>query len=823
MASFLSFSQRMAANATRQTEDANDDPWNLGVSTSTSTAETNACDDARLSKNPPRTPEGLRPRKSIQRIRRDILGSHHYAHETKLSYNLPPDVGANYSALPPIHRHFSSFGNDLGILPLERIDGSPIRSASSFYEQSIEESNNNNNNNNNVYDEDINSSMEESSIYSHIQAESPDLKRGARPKTAVGALLVAMAETSEPNQNRFTTAGHHNRILPPRSWMNNKREDKYLMNEPSNDMINTNTTADMNYGRDDDDDDDNQSSLHASPSSLRRGVFPSSWNDEQRFQSDASFTRRILNDDPSSSRLEERSIVDHSPYDFNPIMEDGIHGRQRINAPRVLSLKDNNKLNISAISNSHHQKDFESINTSLADTIEDEEEQYKEIPRYYQALADDAPAQNIISDDAFLMKKVENQRLDKEDLLRSTFERFQDCLDLLKDVYSQGAIENSFFLGLSKKTGNEYCVRLQALASELQDGTQRRALLFCLSILKNSFSNTATDVNYLSNTRWVPRPGFRSSLDLNEEPLSPQTIRGGDTSLFSLPSESANADTPHTSNVSLATTITTVVSPGKYASSIHNRFSSRDQNAVDMSIQGTQKTVTSLARLLYRLEETCRGLKSKIGRKSMLVESIQKIYFELLNVSSADLKVIISSFDMEYAEPQTLARAVSNDEVVASRLPRSIKQNQLIFQEHDISKDPMRVNIVESDNDDIDSDHRNQSIECDLWSPTSEDMMSLVSPRSEEENEPVTTNNGYAELKDEQPFDDLRRTVGSFDEREEEEEREGPPPLEEREPNQESFPATFARRVVGQRPRKSRFWKKRFLALKNRGRQVTAE
>ncbi len=817
MASFLSFSHRMAANATRQTEDANDDPWNLGVSTSTSTVETNACDDIRLSKNPPRTPEGLRPRKSIQRIRRDILGSHHYAHEAKLSYNLPPDVGENSSALPPIHRPFSSFGNDLGIFPLERIDGSPIRSASSFYEQSIEESNNSNNN---VYDEDINSSMEESSIYSRIQAESPDLKRGARPKTAVGAVLVAMAETSEPNQNRFTTAGHHNSILPPRSWMSNKHEDKYLMDEPSSDTINTNTMTDMNYGRDDN--DDNQSSLHASPSSLRRGVFPSSWNDEQRFQSDASFTRRILNDDPSSSRLEERSIVDHSPYDFNPIMDDEIHRRERINAPRILSLNDNNKLNISAISNSHHQKDFESINTSLADTIEEEEEEYKEIPRYYQALADDAPVHNIISDDAFLMKKVENQRLDKEDLLRSTFERFQECLDLLKDVYSQGAIENSFFLGLSKKTGNEYCMRLQALASELQDETQRRALLFSLCILKNSVSNTATDLNYLSNTRWVPRPGFLSSLGLNEEPLSPQTIRGGDTSLFSLPSESANADTPHTSNVSLATTITTVVSPGKYGSSLHNRFASSDQNAVDMSIQGTRKTVTSLARLLYRLEETCRGLKSKITRKSMLVESIQKIYFELLNVSSADLKVIISSFDMEYAEPQILARAVSNDEVATSRPPRSMKQNQHIFQEHDISKDPLRVNIVESDNDDIDSDHRNQSIECDLWSPTSEDMMSLVSPRSEEENEPVT-NNGYAELKDDQPIDDLRRTVGSFDEREEEEQREGPPPPEEREPNQESFPATFARRVIGQRPRKSRFWKKRFLALKNRGRQVTAE
>ena len=213
----------------------------------------------------------------------------------------------------------------------------------------------------------------------------------------------------------------------------------------------------------------------------------------------------------------------------------------------------------------------------------------------------------------------------------------------------------------------------------------------------------------------------------------------------------------------------------------------------------------------------------------MLVESIQNIYFEFLNVSSADLRVIISSFDMEYSEHQSLVRTVSADDdfILASRSPApsriSNKKEQTINNELVTeSKDALRVNIVESDNDDIDSDNRNQSIECDLWSPMSTDIVSLISPESDEGNEPIT-NNGYTELKDDQPVDDLRRTVGSFDSEEVEEEREGPPPADEREPDAESFPATFARRTVGQRPRKSRFWKKRFLALKNRGRQVTAE
>ena len=321
----------------------------------------------------------------------------------------------------------------------------------------------------------------------------------------------------------------------------------------------------------------------------------------------------------------------------------------------------------------------------------------------------------------------------------------------------------------------------------------------------------------------MPRPGFRSSLGLLEEPQSPQTIRGGDTSLFSLPSDSANETTPHTSNVSVATTITTVVSPERYRQRIQNQHHTdhytivNNQNGIDIHVQNTRKTMDSLARLLYRLEETCRGLKSKIRGKSMLIESFQSIYFELLNLSTADLKVIIDSFDMEYSETRSLTRTVSNDE--------EAQNEPTTFQEHLAqTKDTVRVNVVESENDDIDSGNMNQSIECDLWSPTTNDMASLVSPQNEEENQPILNENGYAELKDDEPFDDLRRMVGSFDSANVEEEREGPATSEEPElDHRASFPATFARRVVGRRSKKSRFWKKRFLALKNRGQQVTAE
>lgn len=712
-------------------------------------------------------------------------------------------------------------------------------------------------NNPNDEDFDINSSMEDS-IFSRQSrhsyrprqvAESPDLKRGGKPKTAVGALLVAMAETSaEPkkkstlDENRYKEGVHneryHNRILPPRMWMDDHPiDDGYPMNDhiDEDDTIRDdyNQVADIN----DSSNDDNQSSLHASPSSFRRNILPTSWIDrQQHFLKDTSFTRRILNDDPSSSRLEERSIIGHSPYDFNPITKDDIHGdlkRESFNAPRLLSVvKDNGRLNLSAISISHHQKDIESLNTSLADTIEDEEEEYREIPMYYQALADDVPDQNIISEDAFIVAKTQNQRRDKEDLLRSTFERLQDCLDLLKDLSSQSSKDNSLFLGLGRtEAGSEYYRHLQALLSGLQEGasygTQRQALLFCMSILQNSAS--------FSSPHWVPLPGFRSSLGLKEEPQSPQTIRGGDTSLFSLPSDSANESTPHTSNVSMATTITTVVSPEKYGSSICKQqqqrfyFAPSDRNEGDVNLQDIQKTILSLARLLYRLEEICRDLKSKKREKSKFIESIQNVYFEFLDISVVDLREIVNSFEMEYSQPLNLTRAVSNDQdVAASRsLPpfRSSFQKERNITENHVARarDTLRVNIMQCDNNDIDDDNVNQSIECDLWSPTTNDMMSLVSPQSEEENRTVR-NDGYFELEEDDFVDDLRRTVGSFDDTNVEDEREEPPSFDEDERDHAgSFPATFARRFVAQRSRKSRFWKKRFLALKNRGRQVTAE
>ena len=854
MATFFSSFRGVAHDADQYQAD---DPWNLGVSTSTSTTETvgqqTGNENAILYTSSPPTPEGLRSRKSIQMIRKELLGNNQYLQDRNLSNRHHANDEANFYSVEN-RRSLSSVRRQdgLGILPssFQRIDGSPIRSKSSFYEQSVQQQHN-------LNDEDfeMNSSIEDSifsrqskqNFHRRQVAESPDLKRGGKAKTAVGALLVAMDKTTaeptritEIDQNRYNAGNndgaHHRSILPPRAWMDNHHFEN---NHPIARHDEDDTIHDDYYTHNDASDyDDNQSSLHASPSSMKRNILAHSWLDEQeQLRNDTSFTRKILNDDPSSSRLEERSIVGHSPYDFNPITKEGIRSdpeRKSFNTPRLLSLpKYNDELNLSAISNSHHQNDFQSINTSLADTIEEEEE-YQEIPMYYQALANDVPAENIISDDDYVLAKFGNQRNDKEHLLRYTFERLQDCLDLVRELFPQDSSDNLFFLGHAKmESGVEYYRRLQALLLEIQDGAsckiQREAILFFMSILhkKSAFSNKMGGVN--SEFHWVPRLGFRCSLGLYEEPQSPQTIRGGDTSLFSLPSDSANDNTPHTSNVSLATTITTVVSPDKYGSESYKqqkRSNFASSNEDHDNRQEIRKTIESLARLLYKLEEICRGLKFEGSCASKHIQNVQDIYLELLNISATNLRVIVNSFEAGFSERQNIKRAISHDQDVAEsslspRLHSTYDNENRNITNNPIgrSKDKFRLNIEHSDNDDA---IRDQSIESGKWTPTTNDMASLISPHSEDDNRAVMSN-GYSELINE-PVDDLRREIGSFDNDTVEDEREAPPTSDEREPEQsQTFPATFTRRFVAQRPRKSRFWKKRFLALKKRGRQVTAE
>mmetsp|Transcript_44604 Transcript_44604/g.49752 ORF Transcript_44604/g.49752 Transcript_44604/m.49752 type:complete len:857 (+) Transcript_44604:252-2822(+) len=856
MAAFLSFSRRKAYETAEHGHQQPIDPWNLGVSTSTSSVDSiahqSSAGDTQLSAGTtisPHTPEGLRPRKSIYRIRKDILECYHHRHETDFRNNLSREFYKTTDVkLPPQHgSHFPSslshFGelSDSGIISssLSGAGRSPLNMTSSFYEQSLEDNENWNN-------EDIDIiSVVENKYFSQKHghrlsrqqvAVSPDLKRGGKAKTAVGALVVAMDESSVGRNNPNERSRHS--ILPPRAWMDNhQHEDDYLIDSYTDE----DDTIDCDGG-----DTDNQSSLHASPSSIRprQKTTATYWIDRQaQFQQDTSFTQGILSNEHNSSWLEETATRDHSPYNFNSIMiEEGINASQRekIDAPRILSLvNDNGGLNVSAISHSQHQRDLETL-YSLADTMEDEDDEYREIPLYYQALTD---KHDVVNDDAFLMVKDIHQRRMKEDLLRSVFERLQDSLDLLNKVLN---VQSSLFLGLRSKKGDGKHYRLlEDLLFELQNedchGSQRQAILFCLSLIQNTDSisdNTNPFSTYQSNHYWKPLPGFLSSLGLEEELHSP-TVRGGDTSLFSLPSDSANDSTPHTSNVSMTTTITTVVSPEKETTQFFKQQQRSYYTSSDRDDDGdrfrTRRTVESLVNLVHRLESSCLNIESKMSAAGKLevVEDIKKIYFELLIVPIQDLKLIINSYEIRFNQTPCLTRAVSDDQDV--RISRSIhrpfpsyekyktaQQIEIDNQQHGHPEtDILRVNIVHYDKNEDDK-NQNQSIECDLWSPTTNDMNSACI----EESVTAMRNGEYAAVIDEEEhMDNSRRTMRSFDNEIVQEEREAPPMGNEDLRENVDTATDDTRRVVAQQQqsRKNRFWKRKLSVLKNRGRQRACE
>jgi hypothetical protein len=857
MAAFLSFSRRKAYETAGNQQPI--DPWNLGVSTSTSSVDSiahqSSGDDTLLSTRTPPTPEGLRPRKSIQRIRKDVLECYHHRQESNFKNNLSREynIATDAKLTPPQSLPRTQYGSSFqatvssfrepsayGILPFSLQDArrSPLDLTSSFYKPSLED-----NENWNEEDIDIVSLAENNFSQKHERkmrrqqkiAVSPNLKSGGKAKTAVGALVFAMAESSPNNPHGLASTKEtndetsHHSILPPRTWMTDHQyEGEYLVDEYADE----DDTIDC-----DGDDDDNQSSLHASPSSIRL-------RRKSQFQQDTSFTRGILNNEHNSSWLEETSNRDHLPYNFNSIMTEegtGASLREKIDAPRILSLvNDTGGLNVSAISHSLHQRDLETLH-SLADTMDDEEEEYKEIPPYYQALTD---TYDVVNNDALLLAEDNNHRRIKEDILRSAFERLQYSLDLLKEVFD---IHSSLFLGVqTTKSGRKYCRLLEDLLLELQEkdscDTRRQALLFCLSLIQNT--NQISDISpfptYLPNHCWKPLPGFRSSLGLEEEPQSPSTIRGGDTSLFSLPSDSANDSTPHTSNVSMTTTITTVISPEKNTSQFFNRqqrpcYVSSDRDNDDVDRFGTRRTVESLVNLLRRLETSCQYLESKTGvaEKLKVIEDIKKVYLELLIVPTQDLKQIMKCFEMKFDQTSYLTRTVSDDQDI--RTSRSIRrplpsyENVKMIQKNEaesadqrqvaLARGILRVNIVQCDDNEVNDNH-NQSIECDLWSPTTNDMNSLIHPQNIEESVSAMRNEYTAVVDEEEHVDDLRRTVGSFDRESDQEEREAAPLWDEDlRDNVHSATGTTRR----QRSRKGRNWKKRFLALKNRGRQKASE
>lgn len=210
-----------------------------------------------------------------------------------------------------------------------------------------------------------------------------------------------------------------------------------------------------------------------------------------------------------------------------------------------------------------------------------------------------------------------------------------------------------------------------------------------------------------------------------------QAARGGDTSVFTLPED---IDTPHTSNLSVATTITTKVSP------VVAKSKKLDASKI-------RRTIEIFSTLLQRLTLACdRLLKTDHSQASeaiLATEDIKRFYLQLLSIKNSELTNVLDAF---LETPPLLVRTVSLDDDQQGGEEAEITslfQNETILTIHQ----PEPRHLLGVFNGQVMSSQN----KC------------VTSTRIEEEGE-----------YDEEDGEDLRRQVGSNDYEEESGCREGP-------------------------------------------------
>lgn len=176
-----------------------------------------------------------------------------------------------------------------------------------------------------------------------------------------------------------------------------------------------------------------------------------------------------------------------------------------------------------------------------------------------------------------------------------------------------------------------------------------------------------------------------------EEPKSPDTIRGGDTSLFSLPSGSATATTPHTSNVSVTTTITSAFSPEK-PNVIQNKK--------------LRQTLETVIMLFEKLAKCCKILVAETFAGSsnavMAAEEMTRIYLQIHTISISNLESLVDSFELDILAQSHVQQPRTENREISLKLPRGISSHLSHTLDQHPSKSQMfsgSANYTETRND----------------------------------------------------------------------------------------------------------------------------
>lgn len=431
-------------------------------------------------------------------------------------------------------------------------------------------------------------------------------------------------------------------------------------------------------------------------------------------------------------------------------------------------------------------------------------------------------------EEALVRRKTRNQRHEKEAYLVDVVARLRDNLELVGDIEDAASStlatmgtwfvktpmnEENLMTGFSAKERDTLLGSIDSILGEMDvaqpeefilspskvpvmattHDTLAQALYFCRTLIASAipFSEKnkmvmqlPSDDEFMCASQrlflWKCLPELHSALGLIE-PQSPDTVRGGGTSLFSLPEESG-AETPHTSNVSLATSITSAYTPRRRRNSSQP---ARPQLILQQDGLQLRHTVEVVSSLLQKLSLACLKLKELNSKKGSAAaqtyvracEEIKQIYLQLLDVKRDDARALAEIFYLESLTPQTagcnmlLAREVSLDEEEDANMAAKTAQVVALATALAPCHFPEQRQTRRRHRDSAPASGKIKNLvrnKVNLFSPATEDMRSKATNDDDEE-----IFRGGVPFE----FDDLRRQVGSYDRDEDDcddEQRDGP-------------------------------------------------
>lgn len=695
----------------------------------------------------PTTPEGLRPRRATCFVQRDLgLSSNAWDPQKPL-----PSV----TQLPP---HLSASWSTQGVI----------------------------------------SSGSSGGFYSHAHsgsrgdAQSPHLLPG-QARTAVGA-IVAMNMAPEPNgdfsEGRNSQEEDH-RWQPDwdaardRTLHDDDEEEEspdqmdgheyFALDENAQDALRV-PVPDPKTNRSLIDSPISKASSFAGSPSSRANLFYHQGErvmiSENNINTSFSSQARLINTANTSfaSRARQMNSESAGAYDFTPLVD----------GPEVIFSSMEHMTNMSAMSQS---------------ALDQESHIFEPDSNFYLMNEDYVPSPEYAQLDRALRKsKSVNQRQAKEELIVSTVGRLQDNLSLIAEVQAAGGppvgmgdwfMHNplnteGFLSGISEEKRAKITKIFTQILDEMENmnleelipspskirlsdeshNDLRDSIEFCRRLVKIAVSKS--EHSGCQRGGWRMHDHVRCSLGI-VHPETPEVARGGDTSVFSLPS--GCDETPMTSNVSLTTTITSALTTP------NGRKGGKLKPFVDGLM--LRRTIEIFCALLEKLARSCHAILNG-SRKSenkwhlssqdsiRITEEIKRTYLQLLAIETHDLHTLVDSFLY-----QAIPLAITHEEVqevLDDRPKGAFVLPPPPSMDRDTFIQPL---IIESSSSEEQPDVPPVPLQCSerhLFSPSTEDMRTLS---------PV---DGY--LSDEEGYDDLRRQVGSADYDDASEKREEPPKME---------------------------------------------